>query len=56
MGLFIVGVLSFVAGAVLVIVFSKNNKNHIEAARNEIVDAYNKGEAELKKLIDSWKK
>jgi hypothetical protein len=42
----IVGVL---VGGLLVIVFSKNNKNHIAAARNEVLETIDKAEAAIKK-------
>lgn len=54
---FILGLLvGLVVGGVLVIVFGKNNKNHIEQVRSEVVAAYNKGNDELKKLAEGWKK
>ncbi len=54
---FILGlIVGVVVGGLLVIVFGKNNKKHIEAVRSEVVGAYNKSAEELGKLIDSWKK
>lgn len=54
---FILGlIVGVVVGGLLVIVFGKNNKKHIEAVRSEVVSAYNKGAGELDKLVDSWKK
>lgn len=44
-------VASVVTG-VAFIVFGKNNKRKIEAARSRIVGLYNKGEAEVKKGLD----
>jgi uncharacterized membrane protein YgaE (UPF0421/DUF939 family) len=46
---FAVGVL---VGGCGVIVFSKNNKNHIAKYREEILAAVAKGEAEVAKVID----
>jgi len=58
--MFISGVVGFILGAVVVgvlaIIFFKNNQNHVAAARSQILDAYSKGETELKSLVDSWKK
>ena len=54
---FILGlIVGVVVGGLLVIVFGKNNKKHIEAVRSEVVGAYNKGAGELDKLVDSWNK
>lgn len=47
--------LGVVVGGLLVIVFGKNNKSHVDQARNEVVNAYGQGEAALKALLDSWK-
>lgn len=49
---FAVGV---VVGGAGVIVFSKNNKNHIAKYREEILAAVAKGEAEVAKVIDKVK-
>jgi uncharacterized membrane-anchored protein YhcB (DUF1043 family) len=54
---FILGMIAgVVVGGLLVMVFGKNNKKHIEAVRSEVVGAYNKGAGEVEKLINSWKK
>jgi hypothetical protein len=54
---FILGlVVGAVVTGVLFIVFGKNNKKKIEAARSEIVNAYNKGASEVEKLVKSWTK
>ena len=44
-----------VVGGLLVIVFSKNNKNHIAAVRTEVVDAYNKAEAAVEAKVKKKK-
>lgn len=44
----------FVAGALLVVMFSKNNKNTIAKIRQEVLDVANKGEVEIKKVIEKY--
>lgn len=41
--------IGLVVGGLLVIVFGKNNKNHIAAVRSEVVEAYEKAEEVVKK-------
>ena len=48
----IVGVVSFLAGAGLVVVFSKNNKNTISSIRAEILSAVARGEDAVKQVLD----
>lgn len=43
-----------VVGALLVVMFSKNNKNTIAKIREEVLAAANKGEAEIKKIIEKY--
>lgn len=52
--LLIVGAIGYIAGAVTVIVFSKNNKNTIASAREEILSAAARGQAELNKTLDKY--
>ena len=49
-------VVGVIVGGLLVIVFGKNNKKHIETVRSEVIDAYGKGSQNLETLINSWKK
>lgn len=47
---FIIGMLvGVLVGGLLVIVFGKNNKKHIEAIRSEVVETYEKAETAVKK-------
>jgi hypothetical protein len=49
---FLIGLgLGIVVGGLIVIIFSKNNKKHIEAARSQVIDVANKVEEEVKKQI-----
>lgn len=46
---FIIGLgVGVLVGGLLVIVFGKNNKNHIAAVRSEVVDTYEKVEEAVK--------
>ena len=44
-----------VVGGLLVIVFGKNNKNHIAAVRSEVVETYNKAEAAVEAKVKKKK-
>jgi len=47
---FLIGLgVGVVVGGLLVIVFGKNNKKHIEAVRSEVVETYEKAEEVVKK-------
>jgi hypothetical protein len=46
------GVVGVAIGILLVVIFSKNNKNTIAKARQEILDAVTHGKTEVEKVLD----
>ncbi len=47
--------ISFVAGAGVVVVLSKNNRNTIERLRQDVLNAAKNGEVEINKVFDKVK-
>lgn len=45
-------VIGFVIGSVIFIIFGKNNKNKIAAAREELINLANKAEGQIKEEIN----
>jgi hypothetical protein len=54
MELLVAGAVGALIGAFVVVMFSKNNKNTIAKIREEVLEAANKGEKEIKKVIEKY--
>ena len=54
MGLIVAGLVGAFVGALVVVILGKNNKNTIAKIRQEILEVANKGEKEIKKVIEKY--
>lgn len=54
MNLIVAGLVGAFVGGLVVVMLSKNNKNTIAKIREEVLSVANKGETEIKKVVDKY--